>query len=68
MMPANVAETLVQEVGLYHEVTVLSDFPDAPLYEGKYGRTGDLEHVVSHAAGNVGSPKQGRPCMVTELS
>jgi len=33
-MPANVAETLVQEVGLYHEITVLSDFPDAPLYEG----------------------------------
>ena len=33
-MPANVAETLVQEVVLYHEFTTGSNLPDAPLYEG----------------------------------
>jgi len=33
-MPVNVAETLVQEVVVYHEIAALSNFPDAPLYEG----------------------------------
>jgi len=33
-MPANVAATLVQEVALYDEFAVLSNLPDAPLYEG----------------------------------
>ena len=33
-MPANVAETLVQEVVLYDEFAALPNLPDAPLYEG----------------------------------
>jgi len=33
-MPANVAETLVQEAVWYDEFATLSNFPDAPLYEG----------------------------------
>ena len=36
------------------------------LYERNKGRTGGLEHVVTHSAEKAGSPKQEQSCMATE--
>src|SRR5258708_37188904 len=36
------------------------------FYERNKGRTGCLEHIVTHSAEKAGSPKQEQSCMATE--
>ena len=50
----------------YRLIALLSDLSVTPLYEGKEGRTGDLEHIESRPAENAGSPKQEQSCMATD--
>ncbi len=61
-------ETLDQKVGAYVVDALLSNPSGIPSIRGATGRTGTLEHVVSHSAANAGWPKQEQSCMVTEPS
>ena len=59
-------ETLDQKVGAYVVDALLSNPSGIPSIRGATGRTGTLEHVVSHSAANAGWPKQEQSCMATE--
>src|SRR5260370_279058 len=59
-------ETLDQKVGAYVVDALLSNPSGISSIRGATGRTGTLEHVVSHSAANAEGPKQEQSCVVTE--